>query len=47
MDAGREAREDERKKLLSRLAELQLEEFRETGTFESTPHFSSIEEVAH
>ena len=41
------ARERERQKLLGRLAELQLDEFRETGTFDSTPHFSTIEDAAH
>lgn len=47
MEANQAARERERRKLLNRLAELQLEEFRETGTFDSTPHFSTIEEAAH
>ncbi len=47
MDAKQNVRERRRQKLLSELAELQLEEFRETGTFDSTPHFSSIEEAAH
>ena len=47
MDATRDARERERQRLLNRLAELQLEEFRETGTFDSTPHFSTIKEAAH
>jgi hypothetical protein len=47
MEAKESARERERQKLLNRLAELQLEEFRETGTFDSTPHFSTIEEAAH
>lgn len=47
MEAKQNARERKRRKLLSELAELQLEEFRETGTFDSTPHFSTIEEAAH
>ena len=47
MDAKQDAREQKRQRLLNELAELQLEEFRETGTFDSTPHFSTIEDVAH
>lgn len=47
MEANQVARERERQKLLGRLAELQLDEFRETGTFDSTPHFSTIEDAAH
>lgn len=46
MDAKCDARERERQKLLDRRAELQREELRETGTFDSTPHFSTIEDAA-
>lgn len=47
MDAQKDGRELEREKLMARLAELEVEEFRESGTFDSTPHFSTIEDAAH
>jgi hypothetical protein len=46
MDAAQQAREQERQKLLSRLAELMIEEQVEQGVFLGTPHYSVIERAA-
>jgi hypothetical protein len=43
MDASRQAREERKRGLLRELAELQVEEMAEAGTFDQTPHFSVIE----
>jgi len=43
MDAARQAREAKKRELLRELAELQVEEMAEAGTFDTTPHFSVIE----
>jgi hypothetical protein len=43
MDAGRQTREERKRELLRELAELQVEEMVEAGTFDQTPHFSVIE----
>lgn len=46
MDAAQRGREEERKRLLNRLAELMIEEQVEEGVFLGTPHFSVIEAAA-
>src|SRR6056297_3482502 len=46
MDAAQQARKEERKRLLNRLAELMIEEQVEEGVFLGTPHFSVIEAAA-
>lgn len=46
MDAAQEARQQEKKLLLSRLAELLIEEQVEQGVFLETPHYSVIERAA-
>ena len=43
MDAVQEAREQEKQRLLTRLAELQIEEQVSEGVFLGTPHYSIIE----
>lgn len=46
MDAERLAREEEKRRLLKRLAELEIEEMAKKGTFRETPHFGRIERAA-
>ncbi len=46
MDAAQQARKEEKRKLLNRLAELMIEEQVEEGVFLGTPHFSVIEAAA-
>lgn len=46
MDAARQLREEERERLLNRLAELMIEDQVEEGVFLGTPHFSVIEATA-
>jgi hypothetical protein len=46
MDAVQEAHQQEMKQLLSRLAELMIEEQVEQGVFLETPHYSVIERAA-
>jgi hypothetical protein len=46
MDAAKQGREEERKRLLNRLAELMIEDQVEEGVFLGTPHFSVIEAAA-
>jgi hypothetical protein len=46
MDASQEGREREKKQLLSRLAELMVEEQVDQGVFLETPHYSVIERAA-
>ena len=46
MDARIQARTQEKERLLARLAELEIEELRASGTFEATPHFSLLEDAA-
>lgn len=46
MDAAQQARSEERKRLLNRLAELMIDEQVEEGVFLGTPHFSVIEAAA-
>lgn len=52
MDAKRAARELEKEKLLRHLAELMVEEqresgVRESGVFEGVPHYTVLEDAAH
>lgn len=46
MDAQRMAREEEKRRLLERLAEIEIEQQREAGMFESVPHYSLLEQAA-
>lgn len=46
MDAARQARQEEKERLLARLAELTVEEQVEQGVFLETPHYSIIELTA-
>jgi hypothetical protein len=46
MDATEQARREKKKRLLSELAELMIEEQVEEGVFLGTPHFSVIEAAA-
>jgi len=47
MDAAEVVRGHEKAKLLTRLAELLVEEQRAAGTFDRTPHFSRLEDASH
>lgn len=47
MDASQVAREQEKSRLLSRLAELLVEQQQAEGLFEDTPHFSQLEDASH
>ncbi len=47
MDAREIARKQEMERLTARLAELMVEEQRAEGVFETTPHFSVLEEAGH
>jgi len=47
MDAAQDIREEEKVRLLNRLAELMVEEQRKLGTFEQTPHLCELETVSH
>ena len=46
MDANRQARQERKRQLLRELAELRLEEMKEAGGFDETPHFGVIERAA-
>ena len=46
MDADQNTREQEKQQLLTRLAELMVEDQREEGLFLGTPHYSVIERAA-
>lgn len=46
MSTDPQTRQEEKQKLLQRLADLQTEELREQGLFEETPHFSLVEHSA-
>ena len=46
MDAKQSTREKEKQQLLSRLAEIMIEEQTEQGVFLETPHYSTIERQA-
>ena len=47
MDAALRKLEEEKLKLLDRLAEIAVEEQRHKGMFQKVPHFSEIEEAGH
>lgn len=47
MDAKQQAREARKAQLLQELAEIEIEEQREAGVYDRTPHFSVIERSAH
>jgi hypothetical protein len=47
MDAQRMALEEEKKRLLERLAEIEIEQQREAGLFKSVPHYRVLEQAAH
>lgn len=47
MDAREAARKQEMERLTARLAELMVEQQRAEGVFETTPHFSVLEEAGH
>lgn len=46
MDAANDLREEEKVRLLNRLAEIMTEEQRELGRFQSTPHLCELETVS-
>ena len=46
MDAKQLAREEEKLRLFSRLSEIMVEEQAAQGTFQSTPHFSTLEQAS-
>jgi hypothetical protein len=47
MDARRTVIQEEKVRLLQRLAEIAVEEQRLLGTFDSVPHYSVLEQAAH
>jgi hypothetical protein len=47
MDAAKDLREEERVRLLNRLAEIMVEEQRELGTFQRLPHLCELETISH
>ena len=46
MDAARMGLRERKKQLLKELAEIQVQELRDDGVFDSTPHYSTIETAA-
>ncbi len=46
MDAPRTPLQEEKSRLLQRLAEIEVEQQRQRGTFKSVPHFSVLEQAA-
>jgi hypothetical protein len=46
MDAQRMALQEEKRRLLERLAEIEIQQQREAGMFRSVPHFSLLEQAA-
>jgi len=46
MDAASDLREAEKVRLLNRLAEIMVEEQREVGTFQCTPHLCELEGIS-
>ena len=46
MDATNDLREEEKVRLLNRLAEIMVEEQRELGRFRSTPHLCELETIS-
>lgn len=47
MDAQRTPLQEEKSRLLQRLAEIEIQEQRHRGTFNTVPHYSVLEQVAH
>ena len=47
MDAQRLVLQEEKRRLLERLAEIEIEQQREAGMFKSVPHYSVLEQAAH
>lgn len=47
MDAKPTALQEEKLQLLRRLAEIEVEQQRQRGTFSSVPHYSVLEQAAH
>lgn len=47
MDAQRMALQEEKEQLLERLAEIEVEQQRQAGTFQSVPHYGVLERTAH
>ena len=47
MDAQRTVLQAEKDRLLQRLAEIEVEQQRQQGLFDSVPHFSVLETAAH
>jgi hypothetical protein len=46
MEAARDARNEEKSRLLNRLAELLVEEQHEQGVFDAVPHYSVLERAS-
>jgi len=47
MEVDRDCLKEEKRRLLRRLAEIEVEEQRRRGTFKSVPHYSVLEQAAH
>ncbi len=47
MDVQQEALQQEKNRLLQRLAEIEVEQQRRRGTFDSVPHYRVLEQAAH
>lgn len=47
MDAKQTALQEEKRRLLQRLADIEVEQQRQRGTFDSVPHYSVLEQAAH
>jgi hypothetical protein len=47
MDAQETRLQEEKTRLLQRLAEIEVEQLRRQGLFSSVPHFSALETAAH
>ncbi len=47
MDAQQTTLQEEKLRLLQRLAEIEVDQQRQRGTFNSVPHYSVLEQAAH
>jgi hypothetical protein len=47
MDAQRTPLQEEKERLLERLAEIEVEQQRQAGMFKAVPHYSVLEQAAH
>lgn len=47
MDAAQRIREEKKAQLFRQLSELLVEEQRQRGVFDETPHYSQLEQAAH